>query len=97
MRRHVYLDGTAKAAPLLRRTIVALLLCSLALRLCAQEQEDTEPFFSLTSERTYLPGEKPTVSVYSHNVGTLEFRVYRINDPCDHHQGRSRPPDEPAG
>jgi uncharacterized protein YfaS (alpha-2-macroglobulin family) len=60
--------------------IALFLLLPLVFPLCAQEQEDTEPFFSLTSERTYLPGEKPTVSVYSHNVGTLEFRVYRIND-----------------
>ena len=63
-----------------RTIIAALLCCSLALPLCAQDQ-DTEAFFSLTSERTYLPGEKPTVSVYSHNVNALEFRVYRVNDP----------------
>ncbi len=60
--------------------VAILLCCSLVLPLCAQEQEDTEAFFSLASERTYLPGEKPTVSVYSHNVSTLEFRVYRVND-----------------
>ena len=28
-----------------------------------------------------MPGEKPEVAVYSHNVRQLEFRVYRINDP----------------
>ena len=52
----------------------------MVLPLCAQEQQDTEAFFSLASERTYLPGEKPTIAVYSHNVSTLEFRVYRVND-----------------
>ena len=51
------------------------------LPLFAQEAADTEPSFSLTSERTYLPGEKPEISVYSHNVSALEFRVYRVNDP----------------
>ena len=64
-----------------QRTIVALLLCcALIAPLCAQGQQDSEAFFSLASERTYLPGEKPTVSVYSHNVSSLEFRVYRVND-----------------
>ena len=27
-----------------------------------------------------MPGEKPVISVYSHNVSSLEFRVYRVND-----------------
>ena len=40
-----------------------------------------ESWFSLTSERTYLPGEKPEISVNAHNVRQLEFRVYRVNDP----------------
>ncbi len=65
----------------LNRAIVAILLCcALVAPLCAQDQTDTESFFSLASERTYLPGEKPTISVYSHNVSSLEFRVYRVND-----------------
>ncbi len=63
------------------RAIVAVLLCcALVAPLGAQDQADTESFFSLASERTYLPGEKPVISVYSHNVSSLEFRVYRIND-----------------
>src|SRR5271165_3749796 len=64
-----------------RAIIAGLLCCCLVLPLCAQEQEDKEAFFSLASERTYLPGESATISVYSHNVSTLEFRVYHINDP----------------
>ena len=54
---------------------------TLVLPLFAQEAADTEQSFSLTSQRTYLPGEKPEISVYSHNVTALEFRVYRVNDP----------------
>jgi uncharacterized protein YfaS (alpha-2-macroglobulin family) len=64
----------------MRSIVATLLCCCLAAPLCAQEQQDTEVFFSLASERTYLPGEKPTVAVYSHNVSTLEFRVYRVKD-----------------
>jgi uncharacterized protein YfaS (alpha-2-macroglobulin family) len=28
-----------------------------------------------------MPGEKPEVALYSHNVRELEFRVYRVKDP----------------
>jgi uncharacterized protein YfaS (alpha-2-macroglobulin family) len=66
----------------LKSAFVAVLLChALVLPLFAQEDVDTGQSFSLTSQRTYLPGEKPEVSVYSHNVTALEFRVYRVNDP----------------
>ena len=40
-----------------------------------------EPYFSLSSDRTYMPGEKPTVHMYATGVEALEFRVYRVNDP----------------
>ncbi len=66
----------------LKSAIMAVLLChALLLPLFAQEGADTSASFSLTSQRTYLPAEKPEVSVYSHNVNALEFRVYRVNDP----------------
>ena len=64
---------------LLRVAVTVLLLLSLGFPLIAQD--DNEPaYFSVTSERTYLPGEKIEVGVYSHNVAALEFRVYRVND-----------------
>ena len=65
-----------------RPLIVILLLLSLLCPLAGQEQQqDPQPFFSLSSDRTYLPGEKAEVAVYSHNVSVLQFRVYRVNDP----------------
>ena len=64
------------------RIALALLLClSLVCPLLAQPEEDAQPFFSLSSQRTWMPGEKPEVAVYAHNVSSLEFRVYRVNDP----------------
>jgi uncharacterized protein YfaS (alpha-2-macroglobulin family) len=39
------------------------------------------PYFSLSSDKTFLPGEKPTVHLYTRDVGALEFRLYRVNDP----------------
>ena len=65
------------------RTIVAvfLLLSLLSLLVAQEQQQDVQPYFSLTSNRTYLPGEKVEIAVYSHNVRELQFRVYRVNDP----------------
>ena len=44
-------------------------------------QEETRGYFSLDSSRTYAPGQKVAISVWAQNVDTLEFRVYRVNDP----------------
>ncbi len=49
--------------------------------LAAQDDSDTESWFSLTSQKTFLPGEKPEIAVNTHNEKQLEFRVYRVNDP----------------
>src|SRR5579884_353647 len=59
-------------------------LCCLAALLPANvaAQNDAEPYFSLSSQQTYMPGDKPEVAVYSHRVKQLEFRVYRVNDPA---------------
>ncbi len=61
---------------------LALCLCVAALLpSIAFAQDGGDPYFSLSSQKTYMPGEKPEVAVYSHNVRQLEFRVYRVNDP----------------
>ena len=53
----------------LKSAFVAVLLChTLLLPLFAQDDTDTAQSFSLTSQRTYMPGEKPEISVNSHNV-----------------------------
>lgn len=38
-------------------------------------------FFSLTSARTFAPGEKPSVQLSAYGLDQLNFRVYRVNDP----------------
>ena len=66
--------------PLIFSSIVLLLVIQLlCVPLFAQEAEP-ESWFSLTSQRTYLPGEKPEIAVNAHNVKQLEFRVYRVNN-----------------
>ncbi len=64
------------------RLTVALCCLAMVLTVCAVAQDESgEPYFSLSSQQTYMPGDKPEVAVYSHNVKQLEFRVYRVNDP----------------
>ena len=65
-----------------QRIFVAILLCcTLVSPLLAQPDSDSQAYFSLSSDRTYMPGEKPEIAVSAHNVSSLEFRVYRVNDP----------------
>ena len=61
------------------RAVLCVALSFLSL-VPANAQDEATGYFSITSERTYLPGEKVQVGVYSNNVASLEFRVYRVND-----------------
>jgi hypothetical protein len=44
-------------------------------------QSENEPYFALNSGGTFGSGGKPRVAVSSWHVDSLEFRVYRIEDP----------------
>jgi len=39
-------------------------------------------YFSVSTNKTFLPGEKIGVHLYAADVTALEFRVYKINDPA---------------
>lgn len=43
--------------------------------------QQPRPYFSLSTDRTYAPGETPAVRYSALNVDALEFRAYRVNDP----------------
>ncbi|MFN0169696.1 MAG: alpha-2-macroglobulin family protein [Bryobacteraceae bacterium] len=60
-----------------RRFLLSLALLTL-LPSVAQEQR---PYFSLSSGKTWAPGEAPSIQMWANNVSGLEFRVYRVNDP----------------
>ena len=40
-----------------------------------------KPFFSLTTNRTFAPGEHARVWASYNNIDSLDFRVYQVNDP----------------
>jgi uncharacterized protein YfaS (alpha-2-macroglobulin family) len=82
------------------RTSAVVLAVFMLFSLSVRAQEPAG-YFSLNSSRTYAPGQKVSVDMWAQNVDTLEFRVYRVNDPVkfftdlgDAHQfgGRAVPP-----
>ncbi len=64
---------------LIRAIFAVVFVLALNAPMVAQEAE-AHAYFSITSERTYMPGEKIEIGVYSNHVTTLDFRVYRVND-----------------
>src|ERR1017187_4482203 len=65
--------------PTLSRSLRLLLLVAAAA--IGLSQSEDEPFFQLSSSRTFGANGKPSVSLTAWNVDSLAFRVYRINDP----------------
>ena len=82
----------------LKGTVLLLVLLLGLAPLHAQEADDS-PYFSISSNKTYATGEKPSIQLWGSKVATLEFRVYRVNDPVkffanlqDQHQFGGRAP-----
>jgi alpha-2-macroglobulin len=82
-----------------KATVVAIAAMLLTMPTGGQP-DDTRPYFSLNSSRTYAPGEKPTIQLWAQNVDQLDFRVYRVKDPVaffssledQHRYGGQAPP-----
>ncbi|MFN2976528.1 alpha-2-macroglobulin family protein [Terriglobus aquaticus] len=51
-------------------------MCLLPLRSYA-----ANPYFTLSTNRSFAPGTQPKLHLYTHDVDALEFRVYRVEDP----------------
>ena len=68
-----------------RKTLTHILLL-LAVAAAGLGQSEDQPYFSLRSERTFGSGGAPSVTLTSSNVDSLDFRVYRINDPVQFFQ-----------
>jgi uncharacterized protein YfaS (alpha-2-macroglobulin family) len=57
-----------------------LLGVSLLLFSAAAQANDAPRSFSLSTTRTFAPGESVKIQLFARNVPELEFRVYRVND-----------------
>lgn len=61
----------------LEKVAAVLLLCVLVPALA----HAGGPYFSVSTDRTFSPGEKATIHLYTRDVNALEFRLYHVNDP----------------
>ena len=64
-----------------RRAIVLLALVLFAGIVPAGVRGADEAYFSISTSKTFLPGEQIGVRLYASGVDALEFRVYKVNDP----------------
>src|SRR5579862_7225191 len=67
------------------------MLLALALAAPGLGQGENEPYFALAASRTFASNSKPSVEVSSLNVDSLEFRVYRVEDPLQFFQQIENP------
>lgn len=63
------------------RLWLRLVLLLLPLILVAPAMGEGASYFSISTTKTFLPGEKVGVHLYASNVKGLEFRMYKVNDP----------------
>jgi uncharacterized protein YfaS (alpha-2-macroglobulin family) len=60
---------------------VRFFIASTVLALLFPAMAAAAPYFSVSTDKTFLPGEKVTVHLYTRDVNALEFRLYKVNDP----------------
>jgi hypothetical protein len=85
---------------LIRSAFLRLAAILLLIAPTVAQEDESNAFFSLSSSKTYAPGETPSVSLWAQNVKRLQFRLYRVADPGkfflqledDHNFGGQRPP-----
>ncbi len=65
-----------------RRFISTLLIFVCALHCVSAHARERQPYFSLSIDKTYSPGEKIAIHFYGRDVEVLDFRLYRVNDPA---------------
>ena len=70
----------------MKRNSLARVLLLLTVAAAGLGQSEDEPYFSLRSNHTFGSNGQPLVALSASNVDTLDFRVYRINDPLQFFQ-----------
>ncbi|HEV3198406.1 MAG TPA: MG2 domain-containing protein [Bryobacteraceae bacterium] len=64
------------SAPLLARLLLLLLAAAPGL-----SQDEAEPYFSISSNRTFASNSRTAVELSAAHLDSLEFRIYRVHDP----------------
>ncbi|MGB6200273.1 MAG: MG2 domain-containing protein [Candidatus Acidiferrales bacterium] len=71
----------ARCAGLGRRAMLLLSLVFLVGIVPAGVRGADDGYFSISTSKTFLPGEQIGIRLYASGVDALEFRVYKIKDP----------------
>jgi hypothetical protein len=66
-----------------RRTFLLWLLLGLTIAAPIAGQSELQPYFSLSSDRTFGSEETPAISLAGSHVAAVQIRVYRIKDPVE--------------
>ena len=78
----------ARLAPALAVLRLSFLIAAAAPILC---QDETEPYFSISSQQTYGTADKPHISLAGYRVPAVQIRVYRINNGVKFFQEMENP------
>src|SRR3954468_7142696 len=65
----------------MRARIASVLLLIFLLNSLPAHSQEKKIYFSISTNKTFRPGETPEISVYARNVDVLDFRVYKAPDP----------------
>ena len=76
--------------PMFRISIVAVALALFTAAVPAAAKDEPRSF-SLSTSRTFAPGESVKVQLFARNVPEFEFRVYKVNDAEKFYAGLSDP------
>ena len=66
-----------------RQFCLAFLILWCALHPGRAGARERQPYFSLSTDKTFSPGEKIAVHFYGRDVEVLDFRLYKINQPAE--------------
>ena len=71
----------ARLAGALQVVWLCAMLTALTATAFGQSAGVKEPFFTVSTSRTYSPSQQPKVSITFRQVDHLDFRIYRVKDP----------------
>ncbi|HXH49477.1 MAG TPA: MG2 domain-containing protein [Terriglobia bacterium] len=77
------LRRTRIVPPVVQLAVVTVMMTVLAPAAFGQSSTSKEPFFTVSTSRTFSPAQQPKVSITFRQVDHLDFRVYRVMDPVN--------------
>jgi len=64
----------------MQRVVAVLAILAVLFLATSAWAQGGKVYFSVSTSKTFAPGEKPKVRLFARNVDALEFRVYKVHD-----------------